>query len=915
MFRSVRAFSEWQGAPHRPLEEALSILVDGLHLEAASLILRKGDRQSSFQFPADTIAPSVPVRLMDTLGEGAEWQPLLVADQSSLLGIGRKEGSADDGTETGLLLLGTRANGLSEAELLFLETVFQGFLHHSGPSSDREAGRLDPAREALHCNITELVEARQLAEANEALFRELLVSAPVPMTLTLQDEIVYANALAHKLLGVPDGELIGRQSLDFYWNREDRKKLLSVLLKDSECDMPGLEIRTADGRKKTTHLICRKTMYQGQIANFASFMDISDFIRTKRALEQSEKQNRDLVSLIPDALVVQVKGRIVFLNESAVRMFGWEAEADLIGRDSLALAYPEDRDRVLQLRLSALAGKNAQLGNTRHVDRYGKMFDTEMFVRPVEWDGEAGTMSIIRDVSDRHSFEAELMRREREMSLAQEIGNFGHWRAHIDQGEVYWSEKLYRIHGREPEEGPLTLDQGLAIVAEKDRAMMKETVVRALETGEEQDFEIEVMTRRPDGNPIVMAGSIRPERDELGRAVAVFGVSQDVTDRRQLEEKLRQSQKMEAVGQLTGGVAHDFNNLLAVIRGNAELLEGAGTAGEAEQARLAAILRATDRGERLTRSMLAFSRKQQLQPVVTRLDRQVQDLIGMLGRLLGEQVEIRSRFDSGLWSCVADPGQVENALLNLVLNARDAMPGGGILTISAENSSLSPREASEFTDVKAGKYVRLSVRDTGAGISEDILEHVFEPFFTTKETGRGTGLGLSMVYGFAKQSGGHVTIRSVPAEGTVVSIYLPETGSELLPESRPRDVVSDLDGIRVLLVEDDEDLRELTAHLLKKSGATVFEANAGAAALHLVQEKGLVPDVLLSDVILPGGMNGPAIADELCRGQPGLKVVFMSGYTEDAFADALKGGADSPLLNKPFHHAQLVERIRSVLQG
>ena len=373
---------------------------------------------------------------------------------------------------------------------------------------------------------------------------------------------------------------------------------------------------------------------------------------------------------------------------------------------------------------------------------------------------------------------------------------------------------------------------------------------------------------------------------------------------------MRQSQKMEAVGQLTGGIAHDFNNLLAIILGNAEMLI---SNSERNQAGPQAIVRAAERGAKLTRNLLAFSRKQPLSPRAIEPAALVEGMSDMMQRSLGATIKITTSSDPDLWTAMADPGQLENALLNLALNARDAMPAGGELTVSCQNIQLQDADIFGDMEVTAGDYVMLAVGDTGSGMNAETRQHAFEPFYTTKGVGEGSGLGLSMVYGFAKQSGGHVDISTEQGSGTTVRLYLPRSKSqseEIEPDKKTSTPLGR--GQSVLVLEDNAEVRELTVAMLESIDYRVIEA-ADADAARQIVESGANIDLVLSDVILPGGTSGPEFARELRQREPGIKVIFMSGYPEDADEGGSLSDAGGVLLNKPFYLRQLATAMRDAL--
>ena len=394
-----------------------------------------------------------------------------------------------------------------------------------------------------------------------------------------------------------------------------------------------------------------------------------------------------------------------------------------------------------------------------------------------------------------------------------------------------------------------------------------------------------------------------------------------MAQRAHAEEALRQSQKMEALGQLTGGVAHDFNNLLTVIMGGLETI-GRQLGKLPPGPESARIVRARDmalhgaeRAATLTQRLLAFSRRQPLQPQTVDANKLVQGMGDLLRRSLGETVDLETVLTGGLWKTQVDAAQLENAVLNLAVNARDAMPDGGRLTIETANAALDEAYAEGVPEGLApGQYVMIAITDTGQGMPAPILQQAFEPFFTTKEVGKGTGLGLSQVYGFVRQSHGHVAIYSEVGVGTTIKIYLPRHHGEepVAGETAQLDASLLVGDERVLLVEDHDDLRSYSAGILRELGYEVTEARDGEAALSCL-DAGFAPDLLFTDVVLPGGYNGRQLADAVTARHPGLPVLFTTGYTRNAIVHngRLDPGVD--LITKPFTFEQLAQKVRSVL--
>lgn len=388
----------------------------------------------------------------------------------------------------------------------------------------------------------------------------------------------------------------------------------------------------------------------------------------------------------------------------------------------------------------------------------------------------------------------------------------------------------------------------------------------------------------------------------------------EVTDQVLRDEQLRQAQKMEAVGQLTGGIAHDFNNILAVVLGNLDLMiDHVQDHPKCSELAFKAI-RAAERGALLTQRLLAFSRKQPLMPTPTNINALVRGIEELLRGALGEQNELEFVRAAGLWRCEVDPSQVENAVLNLAINARDSMDAGGKLTIETANAHLDDEYVAAQVEVKPGQYVMLAVTDTGRGMPPDVRSRIFEPFFTTKEIGQGSGLGLSMVYGFVKQSGGHISVYSEEGEGTTFKIYLPRATAQDEKDAVKPVELSDLAGRgqRVLVVEDEPLVLELTRDLLRDLGYRVITADTGPAALKIIEESAPF-DLLLTDAVLPGGMNGRELADAVKKRRPRMRVLYMSGYTENAIIHHGRLDRDAVLLQKPFRKKDLALKMREAL--
>ncbi len=455
------------------------------------------------------------------------------------------------------------------------------------------------------------------------------------------------------------------------------------------------------------------------------------------------------------------------------------------------------------------------------------------------------------------------------------------------------------------------------LMPEPDRSRHGGYLERYLATKERRIIGVgrEVEALRKDGTTFPVHLSVS-DVTLPGRRIFT-GVLHDITERRVREEQLRQAMKMEAVGQLTGGIAHDFNNLLTVITGNLEMLEARLEGNEQARELAAQAQEAADLGADLTGRLLAFGRRQPLAPKSTNLNALVLDMTEILRRSLGEAIQISSVLASDLEQARVDPGQLQNALLNLALNARDAMPKGGVLVIETANAELDDDYASLHPDVSAGRYVRLSVSDTGAGMSREVQERALEPFFTTKVTGSGTGLGLSMVYGFAKQSNGHLMLYSEAGKGTTVNLYLPSLLAAEKPAAPTAPFAQEAQGQgeSILVVEDDPRVRGISVGRLEQLGYHVLEAEDAHGALAVMAQAPKI-DLLFTDIVMPGGKSGRDLAREVLARDPRVKVVYTTG-----FADTAALGADGHLedgdnlLRKPYKTADLARKLREVLDA
>jgi PAS domain S-box-containing protein len=642
-----------------------------------------------------------------------------------------------------------------------------------------------------------------------------------------------------------------------------------------------------------------------------SIEDITERKQAEDSLKEAETRFRMVAENLGEGIfITDLDDLILYLNSRMAELIGYTRE-EVLGKNGYKFLLPPDE-------WPAFLKRNGQRGeglSGRYEMRVRRKDGTWIWleVNAAPYRNPAGeivgTIAANTDITERKSAGDAL--RESEERYRDLVEN-----AH----DIIYSQDLDGHYTSMNQAGEqitgYTLEEALALnvtqtVAPEFLAKAREMLARKLSGENVTAYEMEIIAK--DGHRITVEANTKLVFQD-GVPIGVQGIARDVTQRKQLEDQLRQSQKMEAIGQLAGGVAHDFNNLLTAINGYSALALQRIDENHPVRGYLEEVKKAGDRAANLTRQLLAFGRKQILQPLAINMNDVVTDMNKMLQRLIGEDIRLTAKLDPALKKIKADPGQVEQVLVNLVVNARDAMPQGGKLTIETATVELDSEYANKHVGFAPGNYVMLAVSDTGSGMDGKTQARIFDPFFTTKEKGKGTGLGLSTVYGIIKQSGGNISVYSELGHGTTFKVYLP--GLAAAPPKAEAPVENAVVGgsETILLVEDEDVVRGLARKILEHAGYNVLEASRGAEAFQLCQEQAQPVDLLLTDVVMPE-TSGKEVADRLSKEQPGLRVLFMSGYTDEAIVHHGVLDSNVEFIQKPFTPAALVRKVREVLDA
>ena len=777
---------------------------------------------------------------------------------------------------------------------------------------------------ALALDMTEQRRAEEGIRQSEQRTRVIIDNAlDAVVSMDPAGTITDWSAQAERMFGWSRAEAIGRQMSDTIipaGYREAHEKGLKKFLQTGEGPVLNKRIEitalSRDGKEFPVELAISPSKVGGRWTFSAFIRDLTEQKKAAEALKAGEQRYRQLFEDIPIGLYRSTPdGQFIDVNPAMVAMLGyWNRETLLATSATSLYVDPADRRRWaaqkpgeirvhdLDVRMRRADGAVIWVRDTTHVKRAP--------------DGTALLYEgVLEDITDRVEAEHAVQASERRHIQILEAAPVGIMVTDKKGRPVFMNAAARGIFGKGVAEGANLIDlneiyQAYLAGTRELYPPERMPLLKAL-TGERSavdDMEIHrdnrVISLHVQGAPLLDS-----ERKVMGAVVGFF----DTTEKRSLESQLRQASKMEAVGQLAGGVAHDFNNLLTVIMSYSAMLLDRLSPGDPIHEDVQEIALAADRAAGLTKQLLAFSRQQVMQPRVININDVIGGLEKMLRRVIGEDVEFFTSLDSGIAEINADPGQLEQVLMNLVVNARDAMPSGGRLSISTSNSALSTESAAGSLRPPDGDYVMLAVSDTGTGMTREVQQRLFDPFFTTKDQGRGTGLGLATVYGIVKQSGGEIYVYSELGEGSTFKVYFPrfvETGEQRIHQLTSKEVPRGSET--VLLVEDDTNLRYLVARVLRGCGYTILVAASGAEALAIAGDPNKSIDAVITDVVMPG-MNGRELVEKLVAARPGIGFLFMSGYTDD---DVLRRGVlhgETEFLQKPFTPDQLARKVRSVI--
>jgi PAS domain S-box-containing protein len=805
-------------------------------------------------------------------------------------------------------------------------------------------------------DVTERRQVEDTLQVQSAYLEQLIESAPEGIAvLDNQHTVLRVNREFTRMFGYTPEEIAGK-SLGILVPAERASEsafILSTLNRGQTINVETIRQRR-DGTLVEVSILGTPINVSGApVALYLIYRDITQSKQAERALIESESKLRAVAETAASAIYIHDNTGFLYVNRAAEQITGYSRNEFMAADDPWLLVHPEFREEVRQRGEARLRGESVP---TRYefklVTKSGEIRWLDTSANCIRFEGQNATLVVAVDITERKRAEvlqAALYRIADQTSAATDLQAF-YPAIHRIVGELMDARNFYIalydedtgrlsfpyfVDEQDPTPAPKPLGKGLTeyvlrtgepqlVSAERFQELVRSGEVEKIGTPaidwlgvpmRKGDKAFGVLVVQSYSETIRYGARDKEILNFVGQHVATAIEHKRAENAlRQSEKQLWQSQKMEAVGRLAGGVAHDFNNLLTVIKGYTELMLEELKPSDPMRAEMDEVQKAADRAATLTRQLLAFSRRQVLAPKVVNLNYLVEDMNKLLRRLLGEDIELCVRLADNLGSAKADPGQIEQVIMNLAVNARDAMPRGGKLTLETANIELDAAYSRQHAPVVPGSYVMLAITDTGSGIDAETLSHVFEPFFTTKEQGKGTGLGLSTVYGIVKQSGGYIWPYSEPGMGTSFKIYLPRVAEKAERAQARAQASSGLGGTEtILLVEDEEGVRGLTRQILQRHGYTVLEAEHGQDALRLCERYSGPIHLLLSDVVLAAQMSGRELVQHLAPLRREMKVLYMSGYSDEAIVHHGVLEPGTAFLQKPFTTESLMRKLREVL--
>ncbi|HZT31341.1 MAG TPA: PAS domain S-box protein [Bryobacteraceae bacterium] len=792
-------------------------------------------------------------------------------------------------------------------ELALLKDYNEVLIH----KLEQKGGQLEQINRELREEITERKRTESALRDSEERYRKLFHAIADPLWVYDRETLAFliANEAASAEYGYRLEEFMGMTIKDIRPPEEVPALLARLAQPGKDLEKRGVQrLRKKNGDIVEAEITAHSLDYLGRAAFLVQARDVTAKRRAEAEAARTSELLRAVSDQIPDAVYVKNRnGKYLLINHAAAQFFGRRAE-EILGKDDAEFLGEESARNIMTVDRQVIeTGQIQAADELLTASGTPRTFHTVKAPLRDRYGNVVGVIGISRDFTERRQAEEAIRLRDRAMQAVSQ----GILITDVNQPDnpiVYASPGFARMTGYQPEE---VLGKNCRFLQGKDTdPRVVESLREAVAAG--RGCEVEILNYRKDGTPFWNALSLNPVHNEKGGLAYFVGVQSDVTKHKQLEEQLRQAQKMEAVGRLAGGVAHDFNNLLMVINGYAELLaerpDLIGPAGE----ELALIRETGERAASLTRQLLAFSRRQVMNQQVLNMNTVISGIEKMLRRLIGEDILLETVLDPALGHIQADPGQIEQVIMNLVVNARDSMPSGGKVTIETSNVVLDEAFVYSHVGSTPGLSVRFVVRDTGIGIEPETMERIFEPFFTTKEPGRGTGLGLSTVYGIVKQMGGSIGVESEVGRGTTFTLYFPAVEQVPVHWEAPEAEALPEGAKTILLMEDEVAVRSLVLRVLEGAGFHILAPRDAEHAFTICKAHDGPIDLLLTDVVMPG-ISGPKIAQQVRSLRPEIRVVYMSGYTDHQVLHDEVLNPQVNLLQKPFTAAVLLKKVKDAL--